>query len=387
MRKSAAARSPRDLERPLHGARRRAFIAAMLAFYPLCFAFVLGCAAEVASDGASDAELGHASAALSETSLAFEVKLRGQSPVQIHARVWSGGARGGATVLAVHGLAETGAIYGPLANAILEDRQLRRRVRQVIAIDMPGHGESGVPAAASGLRFGDLTIEDNVGVVLDSIRALRGQGLAPSVLVGHSMGGLEVQAAQETLLAQGSSLARLGIRRALLLAPVPPHGQPWTQPPASDISALIVNDPELGTYLNFPPQVVMAQMFGKLDGTLASNAPSVQEVIDAGYVGNEPLGLLLQLVEAPVQLPDGSMVTLARPSVREGAFRLRNGTALELASFSQDPLVPAADLALLYPYLTGDRRNRLYTPIVGDDATHAMFIPDAEGVLDALRTL
>jgi len=384
MRTSAVA-TQRDLDRPPRSTLRRAFVT-LLALYPLCFAGALGCAAEVASDGALDAT-DSTSAALRESSLAFEVTLRGQNPVQIHARVWDGGARGGATVLAVHGLAETSAIYGPLASAILEDRQLRRRVRRVIAIDMPGHGASPAPDPAGGLLFGDLTIEDNVTIVLDSIRALRRQGLAPSVLVGHSMGGLEVQAAQESLLQQGSSLARLGVRRALLLAPVPAHGRPWTQPPPSDLSALITTDPALGTYLNFPPEVFLAQSFGKLDGTLASNAPSLQEVIDAGYVAPEPLGLVLQLVEAPIQLPDGSTVVVPRPSVREGAFRLRNGTALELASFSQDPLIAAADLALLYRYLTGDTRDRLYTPVVDPDATHNLFVVEPEAVLDALRTL
>jgi pimeloyl-ACP methyl ester carboxylesterase len=381
--RTPAVHSQHDLDRPLRSTRRRALVA-LLALLPLSLTGALGCAAEVSPDAG---ELGSASAALQETSLAFEVTLRGEHPVQIHARVWSGGARGGATVLAVHGLAETGAIYAPLANAILEDRALRRRVRRVIAIDMPGHGESRAPSPEGGLLFGQLTIEDNVQVVVDSIRALRAEGLAPSVLVGHSMGGLEVQAAQESLLTQGSSLARLGIRRALLLAPVPAHARPWTQPPPSDLNALITTDAALGTYLNFPPQAFLGQAFGRLDGTLAGNAPTLDEVIAAGYVAPEPLGLLLQLVEAPIQLPDDTTVVVPRPSVREGAFRLRNGTALELASFSQDPLIPAADLAALYPYLTGDTRGRLYAPIVDPDATHNYFVAAPEAVLDALRTL
>lgn len=363
--------------------RRVLFSLVLCALLPFA---ALGCAAEVAAVE-QDGEVESTGAALSERSLGFSVNLRGTTPVQIHARVWEGGARGGATVLAVHGLSETGAVFGPLATTILEDRALRRRVRRVIAIDLPGHGESGVPDAASGLKFGDLQIEDNVTVVIESIRKLRSQSLAPSVLIGHSMGGLEVQAVQETLLKQRSSLARLGVRRALLIAPVPPHGRQWTQPPPSDLSMFIVNDPALGTYLQFPPQAFIAQSWGKLDGTLAANAPTLAEVEAAGYTAPEPLGLLLQLVEAPITLPDGTMVTPQRPSVREGAFRVRNGTALELASFSNDVLIPAADLAALYPYLTGDTRNRLYTPVVADDATHSMFLSNPDAVLDALRTL
>lgn len=350
----------------------------------LLIAGALGCSAPV---GVEDDALASSGSALTESSLQLEVTLRGTSPVQIHAHVWDGGARGGATVLAVHGLSETGATYGPLANAIFQDRGLRRRIRRVIAIDQPGHGESGVPDAATGLRFGDLAIEDYVGVVIDSIRALRSQRMAPSVLIGHSMGGLEVQVVQDTLLAQGTSLARLGVRRAILLAPVPPHGQPWTVPMSGDLSPFVMTTPELGTFLQVPPLVFIAQSFGTPAGTLVANAPTEQEVTDAGYVGAEPLSLVLQLVEAPVQLPDGTTFMPARPSVRERAFAARNGTLLELASFSLDPLVPAADLAQLYPYLTGDARNRLYTPVVADDAAHSMFVSNPETVLDALRSL
>ncbi len=340
-----------------------------------------GCGADATT---SDATVASASAALRESSFSFELSLRDASPVQIHARLWSGGARTGATVLAVHGLSETAATFEPLASAILNDRWLRRRVRRVIAIDMPGHGESGFPDSASGLSFGDLTIEDNVGVLIDAIRELRRQRLAPSVVIAHSMGGLEVQAAQETLLAQGSSLARLGIRRVLLLAPVPPHGQPW-QVPAGDLSPFIVQDPDLGAYLQVPPELFVAQSFGRLDGTVASNAPSPQQAADAGYIGLEPLSTLLQLVELPVQLPDGGTFTPARPSVRADAFRLRNGTLLELASFEQDVLVHADDLAQLYPYLTGDERGWLYDPVAGRDAVHSTFVSDPSSLLGALH--
>lgn len=345
---------------------------------------LVGCAANTAGE---DVQAASASAALRESSLAFDVQLRGTIPVSIHARVWEGSARGGATVLAVPGLSETAAVYGPLATTILQDRVLRRVVRRVIAIEMPGHGESGVPPVESGLKFGDLVIEDNVSVVVQSIDALAQQRLAPSILIGHSMGGLEVQAAQQALLDQQSSLARHGIRRVLLLAPVPPHGRPWTVPQTGDLSSLVQQDPVLGTYVAFPPEVFIAQSFGTPAGTLVAGAPTPDEVMQAGYVGPEPLGLLLQLVEAPVTLPDGSMFTPARPSVDQGAFALRNGTLLKLASFSQDVLVPAADLAALYPYLTLDPFNLGYVPVETADAAHCMFISNPEGVLEALRGL
>src|SRR5262245_45452159 len=142
----------------------------------LCLSLIAslaGCAADAA--GVDDDEFASTSSALRESSLSFEVKLRETSPVSIHARVWDGGSRFGATVLAVHGLSETAAVYGPLATAIFQDRAARRAIRRVIAIDMPGHGESGAPAAANGVKFGDLVIEDYVSVLLQSIDALARQ--------------------------------------------------------------------------------------------------------------------------------------------------------------------------------------------------------------------
>jgi hypothetical protein len=201
------------------------------------------------------------------------------------------------------------------------------------------------------------------------------------------MGGLEVQAAQQALLDQNSSLARHGIRRVLLLAPVPPHGRPWTVPQTGDLSSLVTVDPVLGTYIAFPPEVFIAQSFGTPAGTLVTGAPTPDEVVQAGYIGPEPLGLLLQLVEAPVTLPDGSMVTPARPSVSQGAFAFRRGSLLKLASFSQDVLVPAANLAALYPYLTLDPFNLGYVAVDTPDAAHCMFISNPQGVLAALHGL
>src|SRR5204863_1297142 len=120
-----------------------------------------------------------------------------------------------------------------LASAIFADNVLGLAVKRIIAIDMPAHGGSGVPSLPSPLLFQDLLIEDNASVVIQSIDTLRGLGKAPQIVIGHSMGGLEVQTAQELLLAQNSSLARHGVPGAILLDAVPANGTQWTQPPAN----------------------------------------------------------------------------------------------------------------------------------------------------------
>jgi pimeloyl-ACP methyl ester carboxylesterase len=285
-------------------------------------------------------------------------------------------------------LSENGFIYAPLAQAIFADAKLGHTVKNVIGIDPPGHGDSGFPTnLPGGLRFGDLVVEDDVGVVLQAIDVLRQQGLGPKVLVAHSMGGLEAQVAQQFLLAQGSSLAAHGVVGVALLAPVPPHGLPWVRPPTGDPTPFLVNDPTLGTYLLLPPQVWIPLAFTTTTGQLASDAPTVDQVVAGRYVGPEPLNTILELNESTVPLPDGGTFTFQRPSVNAGILAAKNGTVTTVVSFSQDTLVPAPNLQPLYEYLTGDTKDLLYQPVVAADAVHAMLISNPTGMLDALRPM
>jgi pimeloyl-ACP methyl ester carboxylesterase len=357
-----------------------------LAAWSFCVALVGGCS------GAPDTESGSIDAVqqgeAKTQDVTFQVKLRETGSATIHASVYSNPRSfSRTTVLAVHGLSETGFTFEPLARAIFADRFLGAAVRRVVAIDMPGHGDSTYPAGLpNGARFGDLLIEDNVSVVLQSIDALRRKGFGASVLMGHSMGGLEVQASQEALLAQGSSLRAHGISSVVLLAPVPAHGRPWT-PASSDPSAFIVTDATLGTYLQLTPEAFVFQAFTTKAGMVAATAPTPAEVAAGRYVGPEPITTLLELVEQPIPLPDGTTTVIPRPSVREGAFGPRNGTLATVVSFSEDVLVPAADLKDLYEYLTGDKRDRLYRPVGADDAVHATYISNPGEVVAALRPM
>ena len=86
-------------------------------------------------------------------------------------------------------------------------------------------------------------------------------------------------------------------------------------------------------------------------------------------------------------LPDGGSFTLQRPTVSAGAYALKKGTPLVVASFSQDVLVPAVNLAPLYEYLTGDTHDVLYRPVVADDAVHGMLISNPVAMLDAIRPM
>lgn len=345
-----------------------------------------GCADSADFQATSDTELAQAASTVAKK-VDFPVKLRESGSATIQATVYENpGVNRGRTVLAVHGLAETAATFEPLANALFGEPKLGKKIQRVVAIDLVGHGGSSLPTALpAGVTFGTLTIDDNVSVVLQSIEALRAKQLAPDAIIGHSMGGLAVQGAQERLLAGGSSFAKLGIRDAVLAAPVPAHGRTWTQPPPSDLSPFMVQDATLGTYIALPPPVFIAQAFTTTLGTPATNAPTPEVVAAKGYVGKEPLVTLLQLIEAPID--PATMTVLPRPSVREGAFGAGNGTRLLLLSFSQDTLVPAADLGGLYDYLTKTTARAGYAPVVAADAVHSMYISNPAGLLAGLASL
>jgi pimeloyl-ACP methyl ester carboxylesterase len=358
------------------------------AFVTLTVLSACSAAPSTGSVGTSES-IGTTESALDATDVSFNVAIRGTGTSTIHGHIYTNPANSkGANVLAVHGLSGTGFYFGPLAQALFADAGLSRAIKRIVAIDMPGHADSTYPSnLPDGLLFGDLTIDDNVSVVVQAIDALRSRGLGPKVVIGHSMGGLEVQGAQQALLSAGSSLAAHGVLGAILLAPVPPHGQQWVRPPSGDPTPFIVNDPTLGSYLSLPPAIwIQAGTFTNLAG-LVADAPSVDQVTNGRYVGPEPLTTLLQLIEATVPLPDGGSFTLQRPTVSGGAFAPSHGTPLALVSFSQDVLVPAVNLGPLYEYLTGDTHDVLYSPVVADDAVHGMLISNPTGMLDAIRSM
>ncbi|MEY4511751.1 MAG: hypothetical protein RLZZ450_3873 [Pseudomonadota bacterium] len=340
---------------------------------------------DAASNELRGESLEQSEASLQTRGFDFSVSLRDTGSAKIHATVFSNERlRRGETVLAVHGLAETGATFEPLARAVFGDRVLTRRVKRIVAIDLVGHGKSGFPEGLPDGAFGQLTIDDNISVVRQAIDAACDEGLAPTAIAGHSMGGLTVQALQEVLLQQGESLADHGITKAVLLAPVPAGDQPWVRPPPPDLSALLVTDPVLGTYLALPPALFVAQAFSTTAGVPAPNAPTVETVTTRGYSAFEPFATLAQLVGIPLPTPAGD-VTLPRPPVSAGAFAEDNGTSLTLFSFSEDTLVPASNLGGLYSYLTGDTGKGQYVPVVTDDAVHAQYISNPAAFVKSLR--
>lgn len=318
-----------------------------------------------------------ATAAHAQQTIQFDVAVTGgTAPVKVTVHE-NPQAPNGATVLAVHGFTETAKMWVPLKSALFSHNVAKFLVKRFIALDLPGHGQSPLPTLTT--LFGNLTLYDNVAVVIQVIDALRAQNLGPRVIVGHSMGGLAVQAVQERLLSTGSSLAKKGIVKATLLAPVPVANITAWQPAAGGIPPqYFVDSPVYGRYIMLDQT---AALFGGGFSTRASTptAPVVTPAAFAldftGMIGAEPSVTAGQLV--------GAIPTLPRPSAREGAFALRNGTLLTVVGFSEDILTPTETQEPLYVHLLG-RQGLLYQEIVAPDAVHSMVITNPTGMLAQL---
>ncbi len=326
----------------------------------------------------------------SDEDIYFDVVVRETGSATIHADVYNNPKwwRGFVTILAVHGWTEVGSMFEPLADAIYADPFLKWVVKRIISIDLMARGGSSAPTLPEPLMFGDLVIEDNSSIVIQAIDILRAQRRGPQVIMGHSMGGLTVQAVQEMLLAQDSSLAKHGVYSAVLIAAVPARGTVWTQLETPDVTPFIVDDEELGTIIDLPTLACgMGAAFTTLSGTLIPDAPSMETCMVNGWMGPEPITLSAQL-QGTYCFDEETGYALCRPFVREGAFAPRNGTILTVFSFSQDVLCPAWDQDELYTYLTGlsaDGPLTLYKPIVADDAVHSTYISNPTAIVEALR--
>lgn len=282
-----------------------------------------------------------------------------------------------ATVLAVHGFTETAAMWVPLKDALFAHPATKKRVKRLIALDLPGHGKSPIPTLASGL-FGNLTIYDNVSVVLQTIDNLRSRGIGPRIVIGHSMGGLTIAAAQEQLLASGSKLSAKGVYRAILFAPVPVANIAGWAPSSSPLPESYYRF-DNGTY-------IVLDAVGAIGGggfSTRASLPGAPVITPAAFTLN-----FANLIGAEPQLTAGQLVGaipgLPRPSARQGAFApLQHGTLLTVVGFSEDILTPVSVQPALYEHLIG-RRGLLYQEVVAPDAVHSMVITNPSGVLDQL---
>jgi pimeloyl-ACP methyl ester carboxylesterase len=107
------------------------------------------------------------------------------------------------------------------------------------------------------LLFGDLTLDDYVTVLRNTLERLRGIGLRPQTLLGHSQGGLLIQMTQQALKSMGTDLyQQFNIQHVVLLASVGPQQILWAFVDNGTAAVLLQQfvtfDPALDVYINIP---------------------------------------------------------------------------------------------------------------------------------------
>jgi pimeloyl-ACP methyl ester carboxylesterase len=322
----------------------------------------------------------------------------GMVDIQINNYENPGKKDGTKTLLAVHGLAHTGATFELLANEVFK-KTGSDKMDRVLALNFPGRNGSRLP---SNLQFGNLTVEDYTAVLLGVLDQLAKQITIESI-VGHSMGGLIVQTAQNNLRSAGTSLQKeYGIENVYLLAPSIPNPLPWlfvdsgeADPrlgsSVSDILAmLIMVDPSLGSHLRLlssdPAEqaellgIWLTFFFANSSGEFGAGTPFTT-ALELNYVSNEALIMTLQLSGS-----NGFM----RPLVNRGIFNESVQKCFRIVTFSEDLAVPGENLLQEYQdldnFLTGNARSANVVLIDARDAVHDMYIANPTKVAKAITS-
>jgi pimeloyl-ACP methyl ester carboxylesterase len=273
----------------------------------------------------------------------------------------------GRVALAVHGMLHTANTWDRLIEALFEENPAGRRMCRVIALDMPGHGGSGLPV---GIQFGELEIPDYVSALLGTLDRLADLRISPDTVFGHSLGGLVVQAAQQRLLEQGTNLRRAyGIKNVVLFASAAPLELPLSNYEylAAAMAPFITWSPTLGAHLALPDSVWATMLFTNFFMQLVSGAPTPADVAARGY--NAP---------APLAVATGGI------SVAPGVFATAHKTALGMVAYEHDPAVLPFESAALYSYLTGDLTGSGLALLTGPETVHEMHISNPGLLLDSI---
>jgi pimeloyl-ACP methyl ester carboxylesterase len=298
---------------------------------------------------------------------------------------------GNKTLLAVHGLAHSGSTFELLANDLFK-KTGSDKIDRVLALNFPGRNGSGLP---SNLQFGNLTVEDYTAVLLGVLDQLAKQINIESI-VGHSMGGLIVQTAQNSLRSAGTSLQKeYGIKNVYLLAPSIPNPLPWLfveSGAGSQIAAILVSfdDPILGDYLQLLSSdqkeqdrlllIWLTFFYTNRLGEFVAGTPFTT-ALKSNYVSNEALNMTLQL--------SGSN-PFARPSVNRGIFNDSVQKCFRIVTFSEDLAVPGENLLQEYQdlanFLTGNAQSANVVLIDAPDAVHDMLIANPTEVAKAITS-
>lgn len=307
------------------------------------------------------------------------IELRPSVTVDLHAAVFVNEWHpcNGNVALAIHGMLHTGASWDRLVASLFVDNPAGRKICRVVALDMPGHGGSGMP---TDLWFGAVTLQDYVTAVLGALDQLKALDVRPDTVFAHSLGGLIVQLAQQRLISQGTNLREAyGVKDVVLLAAATPKQVPVYSIDSGMLTQIVMSfaqiNPPAGTV--GISDAVWAWMFFAPDPTNLSlvvpGAPTPAEVATGHYNSSEPLAVVGVLTD--------------RPGVDPGVFAAVHGSALTLVTYQQDVVIRPAESLALYSYLTGDDTSSRFVLVPGSEAIHDTHISNPALLLQSIAAV
>ena len=280
----------------------------------------------------------------------------------------------GSVALTIHGLLHTAATWEPFVASLFEDNPAGRKLCRVVALDMPGRGGSVVHNLP---WFGAVTLDDYVAGALGALGQLNGLNIRPSVIFGHSLGGLIVQLMQQRLISEGTDLrSAFGVKDVVLLASATPQQVPTWAIDSGMLNqlmgALVQVDPLAGTaqisdsdwaWLFFAPNPADPLL-------VVPGAPTPADVAARHYNSPEPLAFL--------------GVLMNRPGVDAGIFGTSHETALTVVSLEHDFLLMPDEASALSAYLIGEDTAARTVLVPGFEAVHDTHVSNAALVLRSI---
>ena len=212
--------------------------------------------------------------------------------------------------------------------------------------------------------MGEIDMLEYVAVLEQVLTALQLEGRQIRTLVGHSLGGLTIQALQARLRANGDSLrTRFGIEKTILISSDLPDEVPWASQPFAQglVTNLMVQSaqPGIGRIVSTPYQTFLQLKFADLNGVVAPGAPTLLAAKSINSA--EPFAAAANIVGLNPQGPP--FAAAPRMSIPAGLWQ---GEELVVAWLSQDPFFSRQEMEQLAQHLSPGT-----LPVIVQD-THAV---------------
>jgi pimeloyl-ACP methyl ester carboxylesterase len=291
-------------------------------------------------------------------------------------------------IYAVEGMSHTANCWANLAEALFLHGNPGTEINEIFAIDMPGRGGSGIPEGSPDFLYEDLFISHYLTIHRAVLSYLNSQGIYPTFIMGHSLGGLSVILLQEQLVQEGSSMRQYGIRNAICLAPAVPSPLPWgfLAGGAGGLTPFAIYTPELGLHLAIPytvwPFIFFTNQF-YVAPNMVPGAPMPPQVLANGYNSVEPGPLLFEMAGLT---PPPPYPYKPRIDCEPDIFRPMHNVQLIIISDEYDKMMHPDEMEVLYEYLTGDESLTGYSMVPGEETCHDTHIADPEALVEVLNS-